>query len=219
MRSARFQDLIQPCLLLDKPSGRRTLSNGQGFGDKSGIRTFLSWWFCFLYFRRELRHMTPGQRKMVAAMIYPEGHTGGDRKSKNQTPVPTFDFPMVSKTSLTSARKVLRLANDLVGNVIAGHGNLTRGGNGAGATKMVAKTALEIAVSAPFFPALEIRSADFQELPVVFSISAVSWPARRSARNRISQAARRLDDSERPVLHALPRPGGSQCTPRLHRSV
>jgi hypothetical protein len=63
------------------------------------------------------RHMTPGQRAMVVAVMYPES---GKRTGRGNKVVGADDFPMVSNTSLRSARKVLRLAKDQVGNVLNG---------------------------------------------------------------------------------------------------
>lgn len=63
------------------------------------------------------RHMNPGQRAMVVAMMYPEKHGPGGRGQKGSA---AEQFPMVSKTSLSYARKVVRLASDLAPNVLSG---------------------------------------------------------------------------------------------------
>jgi hypothetical protein len=60
------------------------------------------------------RHMNAGQRAMVVAMMYPEPEAPGRGKKGSATE----QFPMVSKTSLSCARKVLRLAGDLAPNVL-----------------------------------------------------------------------------------------------------
>jgi hypothetical protein len=61
------------------------------------------------------RHMNPGQRATVVAMMYPEADEKGGR---GKTSVVRRVFPMVSDTSLFRARKVLRFAPDLAASVL-----------------------------------------------------------------------------------------------------
>lgn len=62
------------------------------------------------------RHMTPGQRAMVVAMMYPDA----DGQGRGKKGVAATHFPMVSKSSLQHARKVLRIAGDLAPQVLSG---------------------------------------------------------------------------------------------------
>jgi hypothetical protein len=64
------------------------------------------------------RHMTGGQRAMVAAKIYPDPEKGGIGKG-NTLKVYTH-FPMVERSMLAQARRILRDAPDLAPGVIAG---------------------------------------------------------------------------------------------------
>jgi hypothetical protein len=63
--------------------------------------------------------MTPGQRAMVVAMMYPEAKQGGARRGSSVATT-LEQFPMVSKESLYRARKVLRLAGDGGGHDVSG---------------------------------------------------------------------------------------------------
>jgi hypothetical protein len=60
---------------------------------------------------------------MIVAMMYPEGGVIGAGRGKTSV-VPQM-FPMVSKSSLYHARKVLRLAGDLAPGVL--NGSLSHG--------------------------------------------------------------------------------------------
>jgi hypothetical protein len=64
---------------------------------------------------------------MVVAMMHPEAKHGGTRRGSSPATV-LEQFPMVSKQSLSQARKVLRLAGDGRGDDVSGEGGL--GGRG-----------------------------------------------------------------------------------------
>jgi ParB-like nuclease domain len=68
------------------------------------------------------RHMTPAQRAMVVAMMHPDGAKAGrgEKAEGARKLARSGQFPMVTATSLKSARRVLRLCPDLAPLVLSG---------------------------------------------------------------------------------------------------
>jgi hypothetical protein len=74
------------------------------------------------------RHMTAGQRAMVAAKLYPEPDAKGSRGKKGCV---AQQFPMVDKGALARARAVLTHAPDLVDGVLGGSSSLDKAADAA----------------------------------------------------------------------------------------